>query len=389
MREPAFTVGIEEEYLLVDRQSRALAADPPEALMTRLAAAFGDTNHGAVTPEFLRAQIEVGTKVCDSLAEAGEALGALRRVLAEEAKGFGLAPIAASTHPFAEWADLKHTPKERYDLLAEDLQAVVRRLVICGMHVHVGIEDPDLRMDLMAQVSYFLPHLLALTTSSPFWRGEDSGLKSYRIAVFSALPRTGLPDSFSSFAEYQRHVEVLVSAGLIEDSTRIWWDIRPSHRFPTLEMRIADVCTRLDDALCVAALFRCLLRMLYRLRRANQRWRHYARLLIAENRWRAQRYGLDGGLVDFGRGEVVPFADLIEELLELIAPDAAVFGCQAEVLHARTILHRGTSAHNQLRVFAEARAGGMTRDEALVAVVDHLIAQTVAPLGADAGAPGP
>ncbi|MBK1665067.1 carboxylate-amine ligase [Rhodospirillum rubrum] len=386
MREPAFTVGIEEEYLLVDRQSRALAADPPEALMTRLAAAFGDTNHGAVTPEFLRAQIEVGTKVCDSVAEAGEALGTLRRVLAEEAQGFGLAPIAASTHPFAEWGDLKHTPKERYDLLAEDLQAVVRRLVICGMHVHVGIEDPDLRMDLMTQVSYFLPHLLALTTSSPFWRGEDSGLKSYRIAVFSALPRTGLPDSFSSFAEYERHVEVLVGAGLIEDSTRIWWDIRPSHRFPTLEMRIADVCTRLDDALCVAALFRCLLRMLYRLRRSNQRWRQYARLLIAENRWRAQRYGLDGGLVDFGRGEVVPFADLIEELLELVAPDAAVFGCQAEVLHARTILRRGTSAHNQLRVFAEAMAGGMTRDEALVAVVDHLIAQTVVPLGVAAGA---
>ncbi|WP_413207657.1 carboxylate-amine ligase [Rhodospirillum sp. A1_3_36] len=376
-RDPGFTVGIEEEYLLVDRETRALATDPPASLMETLTETFSGGQHGAVTPEFLRSQVEVGTKVCHSTAEAGQALGALRHILAEEADKVGLAPIAASTHPFAEWSDLKHTDKDRYAVLAQDLQGVVRRLVICGMHVHVGIEDADLRMDLMNQVTYFLPHLMALTTSSPFWRGEDTGLKSYRIAVFSELPRTGLPDPFNSFLEYERHVDILVSAGLIEDSSKIWWDIRPSHRFPTLEMRIADVCTRLEDAICVAAIFRCLLRMLYRLRRSNQRWRQYARMLLAENRWRAQRYGIDEGLVDFGQGKVIPFSDLIEEILELIAPDAEAFGCQREVLHAREILARGTSAHQQTAVYYDAKRAGASREEALKAVVDHLIGATV------------
>ena len=275
---------------------------------------------------------------------------------------------------------MKHSERDRYVRLARDLQGVARRLVICGMHVHIGIEDEDLRIDLMGQVAYFLPHLLALSTSSPFWRGEDTGLKSYRISIFQGLPRTGLPESFASWGEYQRHIRVLASAGLIDDASKLWWDIRPSVRFPTLEMRITDVCTRLDDGIAIAALYRCLLRMLWRLRRSNQRWRLYARMLVDENRWRAQRYGIGEGLVDFGKGTVVPYSDLLEEIIELTAPDAEAFGCTAEVAHARTILTRGTSADRQTAVYRQAIASGATPTEALKRVVDWLIAETTAGL---------
>ena len=374
--EPAFTLGIEEEYLLVDRASRDLVRDPPPGMMEECQALL----EGQVSPEFLRSQIEVGTRVCHSLAEARADLARLRATIAAVAGRHGLAPIAASTHPFAAWDEQKHTDKERYNLLAHDLQAPARRLLICGMHVHVGLEDPQLRIDLMGQVAYFLPHLLALSTSSPFWRGEDTGLKSYRIAVFDELPRTGLPEAFDSYGEYERHLRVLVDAGLIEDGSKLWWDVRPSSRFPTLEMRISDVCTRLDDAICIAAIYRCLLRMLYRLRRANQRWRRYAAMLINENRWRAQRYGLDEGLVDFGKGEIVPYAILLEEIVDLVGEDAEHFGCTAEVEHARRILADGTSAHRQIATFRQALAAGQSRQAALEAVVDLLIEETVAGL---------
>ena len=374
--EPAFTLGIEEEYLLVDRAGRDLVRDPPAGMMEECQALL----QGQVGPEFLRSQIEVGTRVCRSLAEARADLARLRATIAAVAGRHGLAPIAASTHPFAAWDEQKHTDKERYNLLARDLQAPARRLLICGMHVHVGLEDPQLRIDLMGQVAYFLPHLLALSTSSPFWRGEDTGLKSYRIAVFDELPRTGLPEAFDSYGEYERHLRVLIDAGLIEDGSKLWWDVRPSSRFPTLEMRISDVCTRLDDAICIAAIYRCILRMLYRLRRANQRWRRYAAMLINENRWRAQRYGLDEGLVDFGKGAIVPYATLLEEIIDLVHEDAEHFGCTAEVAHARRILAAGTSAHRQLSTFRAALAAGQSRQAALEAVVDLLIEETVAGL---------
>jgi carboxylate-amine ligase len=262
-------------------------------------------------------------------------------------------------------------------VLAEEIQGPVRRLLICGMHVHVGLNDPELRIDLMSQAAYFLPHLLALSTSSPFWRGEDTGLKSYRLAVFNELPRTGLPEIFDSWGEYERHLNVLIRAGLIQDGSKIWWDMRPSARFPTLEMRISDACTLLEDTLCLAAIFRCLLRMLYRLRRSNQRWRRYALMLIDENRWRAQRYGIDSGLVDFGKGMIVPVPDLVEEIIALLAPDAEHFGCEHEVTHARTILARGTSAHRQLATYGAALKSGADQDEALRQVVDRLIAETI------------
>jgi carboxylate-amine ligase len=289
-----------------------------------------------------------------------------------------MAMIAASTHPFAEWGDQLTTDNERYHVLAQDLQAVVRRLVICGMHVHVGIGDDDLRIDLMNQVSYFVPHLLALSTSSPFWHGRDTGLKSYRMSVFKALPRTGLPEQFASWSEYRRHVDVLVEAGLIEDATKLWWDIRPSERYPTLEMRISDVCTTIDDGITIAALYLSLLHMLYRRRRLNQRWRTYADMLVEENIWRAQRYGVEGSLMDFGIGELIPYGELIDELIELVARDADELGCTAEIEHAREIVARGTSADRQLRVYREAEAAGADHEEALRAVVDLLIRDSVA-----------
>jgi carboxylate-amine ligase len=290
---------------------------------------------------------------------------------------YGMAPIAASTHPFAQWSEQKHTLKDRYTALAKDYQAVARRLLISGMHVHVGIEDPDLRVDLMNQAAYFLPHLLALSTSSPFWRGLDTGLKSYRISVFNELPRTGLPGRFDSYADYRRHIDIVVGAGLLEDATKIWWDLRPSATFPTLEMRITDICTRVEDTICLAALFVCILRMLWRLRRSNQRWRLYDSFLLAENRWRAQRYGLDEGLVDFGIGRVVPMAELLEELIDLTREDQKVLGCRDEVEHVRDIIARGTSAHAQLRTYQEAVEGGADPQEALRAVVAMLRDQTM------------
>jgi carboxylate-amine ligase len=381
IREPSFTIGIEEEYLLVNQESRNLEPEPPAALLAKCEEAL----KGQVSPEFLRSQIEVGTRVCNSMQEARDELVKLRSTVAKIAAEFGLAPIAASTHPFAQWQSQQHTDKERYNILAEDLQQVARRLVISGMHVHVGIEDDDLRIDLLGQAAYFLPHLLALSTSSPFWEGNRTGLKSYRLSVFDELPRTGVPHQFGSYSEYQRTVELLVSAGLIEDATKLWWDLRLSARFPTLEMRITDVCPLIADGISIAALFRCILRMLYRLRRQNQRWRHYPPFLVRENRWRAQRYGIEQGLVDFGKGALVPFPVLLEELFDLVAEDAAYFGCVAEVKHARQILERGTSADRQLARFEAVKELGGSEQAALVAVVDGILDDTmIIPQGAKA-----
>jgi len=371
--EPSFTIGVEEEYLLVDVETRDLASDPPPEMLEECEARIKDL----VRPEFLKSQIEIGTRVCKTVAQARDDLAWLRRTVADVALKNGLAPIAASTHPFTDWQDQKHTDKERYHVLARDMQAVARRLLICGMHVHVGIDDDELRIDLLNQIGYFLPHLLSLSTSSPFWRGEDSGLKSYRLSVFDELPRTGLPTRFESYAEYQRHVDVLVSAGLFQDASMLWWDVRPSLKFPTLEMRITDVCPLLDDTVAIAALFVCIVRMLYRLRSRNQRWRGYKNMLIDENRWRAKRYGTDSGLVDFGKGELVPCGELLEELFELVKVDAEALGCTDEMLHAREIIRRGTSAHRQLARYAESIEAGRNHRDALCDVVDMLIEETV------------
>lgn len=372
--EPSFTVGIEEEYLLVDLATRDLARDPPSELFAECEKRLGPH----VKPEFLKSQVEVATSVCRRVGDARAELGQFRRILAEIAGRYGLAPIAAGTHPFANWHDQKHTEKERYDLIARDLQGVARRLIICGLHVHVGIEDEELRIDLMNQAAYFLPHLLCLGASSPFWQGEDSGLKSFRLSIFGSLPRTGLPERFESHGDYQRMIGRMIGAGLIDDPSKIWWDLRPSARFPTLEMRICDVPTDVEHSLTIAALFQSILGMLYRLRKANQRWRIYPLTLLNENRWRAQRYGLQGELVDFGKGVLVPNADLLEELLDLIRQDGERFDCVTELEAARAIVKEGNSADRQLKVHAEALARGASPKEALFAVVDDLIARTAA-----------
>ena len=373
IKEPSFSIGIEEEYLLVDRETRDLISEAPPTMLAECEKVL----ERQVTPEFLQSQIEVGTRVCKTLGEARDDLLRLRKCVSDIAGKHGLAIIASSTHPFATWGTQRHTEKQRYAVLARDMQVVAKRLLISGMHVHVGIDDDELRIDLMDQAAYALPHFLVLSTSSPFWEGVNTGLKSYRVAVWNSLPRTGLPEQFDSYAEFQRHVDMLVKAGVIEDGTKIWWDLRPSMRFPTLEMRITDICTRLEDGLCIAALYRCWLRMLYRLRKKNQRWRTYANMLINENRWRAERYGFDEGLIDFGKGCIVPYADLLEEILALVIEDAGYFGCVPEVQHARKILERGTSAHWQIKTYEDAKAAGASHEDALKAVVDMLIEQTM------------
>ncbi|MCY0096675.1 carboxylate-amine ligase [Hoeflea ulvae] len=368
--QPSFTLGVEEEYLLVDRDSLDLAA-APESLMSECAAELGDK----VSPEFLQCQIEVGTGVCRTVAEAGADLARLRSVIAEVAGKHGLAPLAASCHPFADWNKQHFTDKPRYRELERDLGGVARRMLICGMHVHVGIDDDETRIDLMAQFPYFLPHLLALSTSSPYWKGDDTGLNAYRLTVFDNMPRTGLPPRFSSWSEYERSVQIIIDSGLIEDSSKIWWDLRPSSRFPTLESRICDVSPRLDDALAIVALTQSIMHMLWRLRLSNQRWRIYDRFLVGENRWRAQRYGVSKGMIDFARGNVVVFADLLDEIIEMVREDAEALGCWAEVQSARRIVENGTSADRQRSVHATAIAGGASTKEAQKEIVRSLIGE--------------
>ena len=366
--EPEFTIGIEEEYLLVDAETMALT-EAPESLMQACRAELQDQ----VSPEFLNCQIEIGTKVCSTIEDARRDLRRLRSCIAREAAKHGLAPIAASCHPFSRWREQTHTDKDRYNDLSADLAGVVRRMMICGMHVHVAVGAPDRRIDVMNQLSYFLPHLLALSCSSPFWQGHDTGLDSYRLTVFDNLPRTGLPPRMSGFGEYERAVGALTDLGVIEDASKIWWDLRPSSKYPTIESRICDVQPRLEDALTLAALTQALARMLWRLSVKNQRWRIYEAFLISENRWRAQRYGVREGLIDFGRGQIVPLPDLIDEMIDLLAEDAAHFGSIAEIEHARMIAAQGTSADRQRRIFDAAATAGKDRDAALREVVAHLI----------------
>lgn len=371
--EPSFSMGVEEEYMLVDRETRELINEVPDSLLDECEKLLGER----VAPEFLQCQIEIGTPICHTLSEVRDSISELRGTVASVADKYGLALLAVSTHPFAIEGRQSTTRRERYTRLEQNLQQVVRRLMISGMHVHIGIEDNNLRIDLMGQITYVLPHFLALSTSSPFWHSTNSGLKSYRMSVWDEMPRTGLPEIFDSYAEYRRHVDVLVNANIIDDASMLWWDIRPSERFQTLEMRIADVCTRMEDALCIVAFYRCWLRMLYRLRTDNQRWRRYRNVLLQENRWRAQRYGIDEGLIDFGRGQIVDWRELVEEMLELIFDDAEHFDCVAEVQRARQIIAQGTSAHRQIQVYEHAVASGDDNRTALDKVVDHLISETL------------
>jgi carboxylate-amine ligase len=371
---PSLTLGLEEEYLLVDPVTRDLVASPPAAFMARCKDELGSQ----VGHELLQAQVEVGTPICHTVADVRRELIRLRQTVGRIAAEFDMAIIAVSTHPFARCRDQQRVRNERYDGLCHDMKARADRMLICGMHVHAGIEDDDLRIDLMSQVTYFLPHLLALSTSSPFWEGADTGLKSYRPTVFGDLPRTGLPEYFANADEWRDMLRQLKHIGLCDDPTKIWWDLRPSARFPTLELRVCDVCTQLEDTVTIAALYQAILAALYRLRAQNQTWRRYRLILIAENKSLAQRHGIDGTLADFGAQQCKPFAELLEEIIELVQIEAARWGCLAEVENARRIIRRGTSADRQLSVFTKARADGGSELEAGRAVVDWLIRETLA-----------
>jgi carboxylate-amine ligase len=372
--QPPFTVGIEEEYLLVDADSRDVAENPPAPLLKELV----EVGAGQVNPKFLRCQLEASTRVCRSICEARSDLARLRRLIAETARGYGLAPIAASTHPFAKSTRQLPTEREPFFALADEMQGAARRLMVCGMHVHVGIDDDDLRVDLMNQLSYFVPYLLALSCSSPFWEGERTGLMSFRMTLFNSLPRTGLPERFASFLDLKRNFEMLTRNGVIENESKMWWDVRLNPHYPAIEARVMDSCTRIDDAASLAALTLSLVRRLYRLRRENQSWRIYPNMLIAENRWRAMRYSIEGRLLDLACGEMVAFPDLLKELMALVREDAEALGCLTELEHLERIVLQGTSAHRQIRRYEEARAAGASAREALQAVVDFLIRETTA-----------
>ncbi len=377
--EPPFSVGIQEEYLLVKLDSRDVDENPPARLLEECTR----RSRGQVSPRFLRSQLEASTSACRSVAEARGELAHLRGIISQVGGDYGCAPIAASTHPFAKAASQITTEGEQFFALAKEMQGAARRIMICGMRVHVGIDDDDLRVDLMNQLTYFVPHLLALSCSSPFWDGERTGLMSFRMTLLSSLPRTGLPERFASHAELRRHLDMLVRNGMIEHTGKMWWDVRPASLHPTLEVRVMDSCTSIEDAACLAALIVSLARRLYRLKRANRSWRIYPNMLIAENRWRAMRYSTDGELLDLARGELVAFPQMVADLITLVREDAAELGCLHELEHLDTLLRRGTSAHRQLRIYQEARAAGASGREALLAVVDFLVKETTASLAVD------
>jgi carboxylate-amine ligase len=372
-RAPSLRLGIEEEYLLIDPVGGDLVRSPDPAFM----AACRDALGGQVTHELMQAQVEVATRPSDTVAAAHAELARLRRTVAEAAQAHGMAILAASTHPFASWTAQQSTDKKRYRELTEDLQMLARRQLIGGMHIHAGIEDENVRIDLMNQVAYFLPHFLALSTSSPFWAGHDTGLKAYRPTVSDGLPRSGTPERLASWREWQQLLETLAETGLVDDPTQIWWDVRPSARHPTVELRVTDICTDLRHAASLAALFQSLLHHLWRLRTRNQAWRSYRRILIEENKWRAQRRGVEAELADFAAGTVRPVAELVSELIELLQEDARELGCSDDLEGLRTILAEGTSADRQLAIYRAALDQGARPADALLAVVQWLATATL------------
>jgi len=360
---PSLTIGVEEEYQIIDPTTRELRSYV-QRFLERGQTVLPDQ----IRPEFMQSQVEVGTRICRNIQEARRELIRMRRSIWALAKREGLWVAAAGTHPFSSWARQEVSPFGRYPELARFLQDVGRRLLIFGMHIHVGIEDRELLIEVMNQIRYFLPHLLALSTSSPFWHGRDTGLKSYRSVVFESLPRTGIPQQFDSYADYRSYVDTLLTTGSIDEPTHIWWDVRPSEKFPTLEVRIPDMCTRVEETLCLAALVQAIVAKLVHLRQANQTWRVYRKNLLDENKWRAVRYGIAEKLIDFGKTKEVPLPALIEELLAWVDDVVDKLGSRAEAEYARTILRQGTSADRQLAVY---RRTGDFR-----AVVDHVIEET-------------
>lgn len=359
-----FTLGIEEEFQIVDPTTRELRSHVSEVLEEGRML-LGEK----VKPEMIQSMIEVGTGVCKDISEARADITNLRRVTSELVRKRDLVIVAAGTHPFSDWQDQKIFENSRYESIVEENQIIARSLLTFGLHVHVGIPNPERAIQIMNAIRYLLPHVLALSTSSPFWLGVDTGLKSYRSEVFAKFPRTGIPDYFESHGSFEQYVELLVRTGCIDNGKKIYWDVRPHPFFPTLEFRICDIPTRVDDTIAIAALFQAMVAKVNKLLDQNLTSRLHHKMLIEENKWRALRYGLDGKMIDFGKRIEVPVRDLIRELLVFVDDVLDDLRSRKEIRHIQTILNRGTSSDEQLRVWRD------TGD--INAVVDRLIEMTM------------
>ena len=360
-----FTLGVEEEFQIVHAETRELRSYVSQLLEE------GRSNallRERVRPEMHQSVVETGTGICRDIRQARDEIVELRSGLGDLAKKGGMRIVAAGTHPFSDWKTQEITDGDRYKGIVEDLQDVARANLIFGLHCHVGIKDREVAMAMANQIRYFLPHILALSTSSPFWLGRQSGLKSLRSEIFKRFPRTGIPSAFASYAEFQRYVDLLVKTNCIDNAKKIWWDVRAHPFFDTVEVRICDMTTRVDDTIAIVALIQAVMGKLYLLYRRNLGFREYSRELIEENKWRAVRYGIDGKLIDFGKQEDIPTKELIAELLDFVSETADIFGSQNELDRIRQILKDGTSADQQIKVYKE--TGNIKN------VVDFLIHQT-------------
>ena len=357
------TIGVEEEYQLIDPKTRELTSYVTELLEEGSLVSEND-----VKPELLQSQIEIGSNVCRTVQDLELDLSRLRLLIKKYANKKNLEIIAAGTHPFSHWKNQVVTDKTRYRGFMDSTQYVGKRMLIFGMHVHIGVEDKDLRVDVMNQMRYFIPHIMALSSSSPFWQGNNTGFKSFRSIIFEDLPRTGVPETFSSYQEYSRYVKTLVKSNSIEDPSKIWWDIRPHSEYPTLEFRMCDCSTSLKDAVSIAALIQALVAKVITLRKSNQQWRNYRGSLIHENKWRSAQKGVKSSLIDLGDEKEVPFGDLISEMLEFIDDVVDDLGTRDYIDNILTISSKGSSADKQIKIYNER--------EKIEDVVDFLIKET-------------
>jgi glutamate---cysteine ligase / carboxylate-amine ligase len=366
MSQPSLTIGIEEEYQTIDPESRDLRSHIQAEIIEKGRTLLAER----VKPEMHQSVIEIGTGVCRNISQAREEIRSIRRHLIQLARENGLCIAGGGTHPFAHWQRQDIYPDPRYQTIVEDLKMVARANLIFGLHVHVGVEDHETAIQIMNGARYFLPHLLALSSNSPFWQGMETGLKSYRCKVFDKFPRTNIPDIYQSWSEFENHVKLLIKTNCIDNAKKIWWDIRPHPHFPTLEFRVCDMPMRLDESIAIAALCQAIIAKLYRIHEQNLSFRHYSRALIMENKWRAARYGLDGKLIDFGKQIEVSERDLIVEILAFVDDVVDELGSRNEINYVYQMLEDGTGADRQLKVYQE--SGGD-----LKAVVDYMIQQTM------------
>jgi carboxylate-amine ligase len=359
-----FTVGIEEEFQIVDPETRDLRSS-----VTEILAQGSELLKEQIQKEMFQAMIEVGTEICDDVEQARSEVIRLRRVVGELVEAAGGRLVASGAHPFGDWQNMDITDDERYSSLTEQLQDIARSIAVYGLHVHVGVDDRDHSIELMNEARYFLPHILALSVNSPFWEGRNTGIKSYRSVIWGRMPRSGIPDSFRSWDDYRAFVDMLIATHSIDEPKKIWWDIRPHPKFSTLEFRVCDMPTRVEETVALAALFQAVVAKLSRLRSRNLGFRIYQRSLIAENRWRAMRFGIDGKLIDFGKGLEVPMRELGEELLDFVDDVVDELGSRRAMETVHHILRNGTGADRQLAVYEQ------TND--LRAVVDFLANETM------------